>query len=236
MGHSSARSIKCLLQFKAASGIPSITIDKIGIFHPCSVAKSQHRPIQGPSQKMLQNPGDVIVADLIGPLPLSLDHKKYVLTIQDCFSHLTVAIPLINKAKAKGQLQNWMIQFANFSGYTIKVIRTDNGSELKNSIFEEFLRKNGIIHEYSVPYEHPQNGKIKRTNRTLSEISRTILVAANLPVNLWPWAFRHAVWIFNQTLHAESIKTPYELISKRVPSMDMLRVFGSKAYIHDHKF
>ncbi|MBW0539771.1 hypothetical protein O181_079486 [Austropuccinia psidii MF-1] len=133
---------------------------------------------------MVQNPGDVIVADLIGPLPLSLDHKKYVLTIQDCFSRLTVAIPLMDKAEAKGKLQNWMIQFENFSGYTIKVIQTDNGSEFKNSIFEEFLRKNGIIHEYSVPYEHHQNGKIEWTNRTLSEIARTILVAANLPVNL----------------------------------------------------
>ncbi|MBW0534694.1 hypothetical protein O181_074409 [Austropuccinia psidii MF-1] len=154
MGHLSARSIKRLLQFKAASGIPSHTIDNIGICHPCSVAKSQHRPIQGPLRKMVQNPGDVIVADLIGPLPISLDRKKYVLTIQDCFSRLTVAIPLIDKAKAKGQLQNWMTQFANFSGYTIKVIWTDNGSEFKNSIFDEFLQKNGIIHEYSVPYEH----------------------------------------------------------------------------------
>ncbi|MBW0540546.1 hypothetical protein O181_080261 [Austropuccinia psidii MF-1] len=195
MGHLSARSIKRLLQFKAASGIPPHTIDNIGICHPCSVAKSQHRPIQGLSRKMVQHPGDVIVADLIGPLPISLDRKKYILTIQDCFLCLTVAIPLVDKAEAKGQLQNWMTQFATFSGYTIKVIQTNNGSEFKNSIFDEFLRKNGIIHEYSVPYEHHQNGKIEQTNRTLSEISRTILVAANLPVILWPWPFRHAVWI-----------------------------------------
>ncbi|MBW0503131.1 hypothetical protein O181_042846 [Austropuccinia psidii MF-1] len=236
MGHLSARSIKRLLQFKAASGIPSCIIDNIGICHPCSVAKSQHRPIQGPSRKMVQSPGDVIIADLIGPLPISLDCKKYVLNIQDYFSRLTVAFLLMDKAEAKGQLQNWMTKFANFSGYTIKVVRTDNGSEFKNWIFDEFLRKNGIIHEFSVPYEHHQNGKIEQTNRTLSEISRTILVAANLPVILWPWAFCHAVWIFSRTLHAESIRTPYEIISKRIPSMDMLRIFGSKAYIHDHNF
>ncbi|MBW0478393.1 hypothetical protein O181_018108 [Austropuccinia psidii MF-1] len=115
MGHLSARSIKHLLQFRATSGIPPITIDNIGICRLCSVAKSQHCPVQGPSQKMVENPGDVIVADSIGPLPLSLDHKRYVLTIQDFFSRLTVEIPLMDKAEAKGKLQNWMIQFANVS-------------------------------------------------------------------------------------------------------------------------
>ncbi|MBW0509404.1 hypothetical protein O181_049119 [Austropuccinia psidii MF-1] len=185
---------------------------------------------------MIERPGDVITADLMGPLPHSLDHKKYILTIQDFFSCLTVVIPLLDKAGVKIEFQKWILQFMNTTGHKVKVIRTDNGSELKNIIFEEFLKTQGIIHEYSIPYEHHQNGKIGRTNQTISEMARPSLHAANLPITLWPWAYRHSVWIFNHTLHADLIKMPYETVGKRKPSLDMLKVFGSKAFLYNHNF
>ncbi|MBW0535087.1 hypothetical protein O181_074802 [Austropuccinia psidii MF-1] len=119
---------------------------------------------------------------------------------------------------------------------SIKGLRTDNGAEFKNNIMDKFLREKGIIHEYSMPYEHHQNRKIERTNRTISEIARTSIIAAGLPVTIWPWAFKHAVWIFNLTLHADEHKTPYEIISGKKPSLHLLPVFGAKSYIHHHLF
>ncbi|MBW0502314.1 hypothetical protein O181_042029 [Austropuccinia psidii MF-1] len=172
----------------------------------------------------------------MGPLPPSLDHKKYVLTIQDCLSRLTVAIPLSDKAGAKVEFQKWILQFINTTGHNVKVVRTDNGSEFKNIIFEEFLKSQGIIHKYLIPYEHHQNGKIEQTNQTISEMERTSLNAANLPVNLWPWAYRHSVWIFNCKLHADSTKMPCETVGKRKPSLEILRGFGSKAFLYSHNF
>ncbi|MBW0541760.1 hypothetical protein O181_081475 [Austropuccinia psidii MF-1] len=119
---------------------------------------------------------------------------------------------------------------------TIKAIRTDNGTEFKNSTFDAYLKGKGIIHEFSMPYEHHQNGKIEQTNRSISEIARTSLIAANLPATLWPWAFKHAVWILNQSLHADERRTPYEIISGMKPSLHLLRIFGAKAYVHNHLF
>ncbi|MBW0489545.1 hypothetical protein O181_029260 [Austropuccinia psidii MF-1] len=87
-----------------------------------------------------------------------------------------------------------------------------------------------------MPYEHHQNGRIERTNRTVSEMARTMLIASNLPSYLWPWAFRHAAWIYNRTLHADSEKTPFELLGNRRPSLEMLRIFGATSFIHDHNF
>ncbi|MBW0543150.1 hypothetical protein O181_082865 [Austropuccinia psidii MF-1] len=87
-----------------------------------------------------------------------------------------------------------------------------------------------------MPYEHHQNGRIERTNRTISEMARTMLHASNLPVYLWPWAFWHAAWIFNCTLHTDSTKTPFELLGKRKPSLQMWQVFGANSFIHDHNF
>ncbi|MBW0539131.1 hypothetical protein O181_078846 [Austropuccinia psidii MF-1] len=124
----------------------------------------------------------------------------------------------------------------NITKHTIKVVRTDNGTEFKNNIFNDFLAQHGIIHEYSMPYEHHQNGRIERTNRTISEMARTSLIAARLPSFLWPWAFCHSVWIFNRYLHADSNRTPFEVLWKRHPDLSLLRVFGAKSYLYNHNF
>ncbi|MBW0535398.1 hypothetical protein O181_075113 [Austropuccinia psidii MF-1] len=235
LGHLSIRNVKRLLQFKAADGIPNIPFDNIKICHPCSIAKAEHRPYMSPSREHITQPGDMIAADLIGPLPLSTDNKKFALVIQDLFSRLTAVIPLHDKSEAKHQLRLWILRFSNATNFKVWGVRTDNGVEFCNHFFDDFLKEKGIIHELSIPYEHHQNGQIKRTNRTISEISRTILIAANIPSTLWPFAFKHAVWIFNRTLHANSKMTPYEIVGSKKPSLHQLRVFGAKAYIFNHQ-
>jgi transposase InsO family protein len=49
----------------------------------------------------------------------------------------------------------------------IKKIRSDNGTEFKNSQIEGFLEEEGIKHEFSSPYTPQQNGVVDRKNRTL---------------------------------------------------------------------
>ena len=57
----------------------------------------------------------------------------------------------------------------------IKRIRSDNGSEFKNTSIEEFLDEEGIKHEFSAPYTPQQNGVVERKNQTLIEVPRTML-------------------------------------------------------------
>ncbi|MBW0526411.1 hypothetical protein O181_066126 [Austropuccinia psidii MF-1] len=61
-----------------------------------------------------------------------------------------------------------------------------------------------------------------------------MLILSNLPALLWPWAFRHATWIFNQSLHCDKEKTPFEILGNKKPSLDLLRVFRAKSFIHIH--
>jgi transposase InsO family protein len=46
----------------------------------------------------------------------------------------------------------------------IKKIRSDNGTEFKNSQIEGFLEDEGIKHEFSSPYTPQQNGVVERKN------------------------------------------------------------------------
>jgi transposase InsO family protein len=57
----------------------------------------------------------------------------------------------------------------------IKKIRSDNGSEFKNTQVDDYLDEEGIKHEFSAPYAPQQNGVAERKNRTLIEMARTML-------------------------------------------------------------
>ncbi|MBW0536826.1 hypothetical protein O181_076541, partial [Austropuccinia psidii MF-1] len=236
IGHLSIRQLKHMQKSNTILNIPHIPFRDIRLCHDCSISKSQHHPVKAISRNSITKPGDLIVADLMGPYELSLNNKRYILMIQDAFSRVVVAIPLSDRTEAKTYFMNWIKQFLNVTEYRIKTIQTDNGTEFKNSIFNDFLIKYGIAHEYSMPYEHHQNGRIERTNQTVSEMARTSLLAAKLPSFLWPWAFRHSVWIYNRSLHADSDKTPFELLGKKRPDMLLLRVFGEKSFLYNHNF
>jgi transposase InsO family protein len=54
-------------------------------------------------------------------------------------------------------------------------VRSDNGSEFKNTNVEEFCDEKGIKHEFSTTYTPEQNGVVERKNRTLIEMARSIL-------------------------------------------------------------
>jgi transposase InsO family protein len=54
-------------------------------------------------------------------------------------------------------------------------IRSDNGTEFKNSQIEGFLEDEGIKHEFSSPYTPQQNGVVERKNGTLLDMARTML-------------------------------------------------------------
>ncbi|MBW0548859.1 hypothetical protein O181_088574 [Austropuccinia psidii MF-1] len=220
----------------AASGIPNISFHDVKLCHDCFISKSEYLPVKTALRQLSKQPGDLIIAGLMGPYELSLNHKKYILMIQDAFSCVVVAIPLSDRSESKSRLINLIRQFMNITQYKIKTVRTDNGTEFKNFVLNDFLTQHGIIHEYSMPYEHHQNGRIEQTSQTISEMARTSLIAAKLPSFLWPWAFRHAVWIFNRYLHAESTMTPFEALRKKRPSLELLCVFGAKSYLYNHNF
>ena len=67
----------------------------------------------------------------------------------------------------------------------IKNVRSDNGSEFRNTNVEEYLDEEGIKHEFSAPYTPQQNGIVERKNRTLIEAARTMLDEYKTPDIFW---------------------------------------------------
>ena len=70
-------------------------------------------------------------------------------------------------------------------GVKIKHIRSDNGTEFKNTSLNEYPDMLGVTHELSAPYTPQQNGVVERKNMTLVEMARTMLDEYKMPRQFW---------------------------------------------------
>ncbi|GJU34241.1 integrase, catalytic region, zinc finger, CCHC-type containing protein [Tanacetum coccineum] len=67
----------------------------------------------------------------------------------------------------------------------VRNIRTDNGNEFVNHTLRSYYESVGISHETSVAQSPQQNGVVERRNRTLVEVTRTMLIYVKAPLFLW---------------------------------------------------
>jgi transposase InsO family protein len=113
--------------------------------------------------------------DLLGPIAnLSIGGGKYGLVIVNDFTRFTWVFFLHDKSKIQGTLKHFLRRSQNEFNLRIKKIRSDNGTEFKNLQAEEFLKGEGIKHEFSAPYTPQQNGVVERKNMTLIDMARTM--------------------------------------------------------------
>ncbi|MBW0481707.1 hypothetical protein O181_021422 [Austropuccinia psidii MF-1] len=184
-------------KFDVVKGFPSKPWPSINrLCESCSFAKSTHWPFKCESRDIVKAPGDVIVIDLVGPFPISVQQHLYGLVIQDHYSSLVSFIPLRSKGNATKAVLGWLRSFNVLSGHQVKRFMSDNDGEFTSDTFEDGLLHLGITHEKAILYENHHNGKVERVNQTLSEASREIMLEKNFDLGLWPWAFRHVACVF----------------------------------------
>jgi hypothetical protein len=166
--------------------------------------------------------------DLFGPVAyLSIGGSKYGLVIVDDFSRFTWVFFLQDRT-----LKRFLKRAQNEFELKVKKIRSDNGSEFKNLQVKEYLEEGGIKHEFSALYTPQQNSVVERKNRTLIDMSRTMLGEYKTPERFWLEAVNTACHAINRLyLHRLLNKTSYELLTGNKHNISYFHVFGSKCYI-----
>ena len=121
----------------------------------------------------------------------------------------------------------------NLIGKQVKVLRSDNGGEYCLKEFTSYLKEEEIAHQLTVPYTPAQNGVAKRMNRTLVELTRSMMSYASLSTNFWAEANSTAVYLRNRspTKSLEGV-TPYDCLLHQKPDVSNLQVFGCLAFLH----
>ncbi|GJR33074.1 putative ribonuclease H-like domain-containing protein [Tanacetum coccineum] len=176
----------------------------------------------------ISQPLQLLHMDLFGPTSVrSINHKTYCLVITDDFSKFSWVFFLRTKDETSGILKDFIRQIENQLNQKVKTIRCDNGTKFKNRDIIEFCGSKGIKREYSNARTPQQNGVAERKNRTLIEAARTMLADSFLPNTFWAEVVSTACYVLNRVLVTKpQNKTPYELITGKIPIISYIRPFG----------
>lgn len=236
LGHVGKRAIREIAEKGLVSGV-SIT-DKNDVFcEPCQMGKSHRLPFNKKMEHNKKNkPGEKMHTDVCGPMSTnSVGGSRYFLTFKDETTGYRHVYFMKKKSEVCEKFKIFEKMIENKFGRKMKTLRSDNGREFCNKELHDYLEKHGIQQETTAPHNPEQNGKAERENRTIVESARTMIIAKNLPLNLWAEAVNCAVYVLNRTVWTSGAVTPYEAWAEKAPNLKHLRIFGSDAYVHTPK-
>ncbi|GJW72503.1 putative ribonuclease H-like domain-containing protein [Tanacetum coccineum] len=193
--------------------------------------KASYKPIS--AVRLITDTLQLLHMDLFGPTNIrSIDQKYYSLVVTDDFSRFSWTFFLGTKDETFYVLKEFIALIENQLNKKVKGIRCDNGTEFKNAKLIELCGEKGIKRDYSNPRTPQQNGVAERKNRTLIEAARTMLADSKLPTMFWTEAVSTACYVLNRvSITNPHNKTPYELISGKVPQIGHLKPFGCQVTI-----
>jgi transposase InsO family protein len=233
LAHVGMKNLQKLLKGEHILGLTNVYFEKDGICSTCQVGKQvgAHHPHK--NIMTTDRPLELLHMDLFGPVAyISIGESKYCLVIMDDYSRFTWVFFLQEKSQTQEILKRFLRRAQNEFRLRIKKIRSENGTEFKNSQIEGFLEEEGIKHEFSSPYTPQQNGVVERKSRTLLDMARAMLDEYKTPDRFWEEAINTACYSINRLyLHRILKKTSYELLTGKNPNVSYFRVFGSKCFI-----
>ncbi|GJY54046.1 retrovirus-related pol polyprotein from transposon TNT 1-94 [Tanacetum coccineum] len=136
-----------------------------------------------------------------------------------------------SKDEAPDEIKTFLKNITVLLQAPVIIVRTDNDTEFKNQVLQEYFNSVVISHQASYVRTPQQNGVVEQRNRTLVEAARTMLIFSRAPLFLWAEAIATACYTQNRSIiHRRFDKTPYELINGRKSDISFLYVFGALCY------
>ncbi|GJU56228.1 putative ribonuclease H-like domain-containing protein [Tanacetum coccineum] len=170
----------------------------------CQKGKQHKASCKAKLVNSISKPLHMLHMDLFGPTNVkSLMKKSYCLVVTDDFSRFSWVFFLATKDETSGVLKTFITEIKNQLDYKVKVIRSDNRTEFKNSVINQFCEMKGITREFSVARTPQQNGVAEKRNRTLIEAARTMLADSKLPTTFWAEAVNTACYVLNKVVGNE---------------------------------
>lgn len=225
----------------------------------CVYGKATQHPYRSPPSHPATEPLELLHIDGNGPWQSPSLHKrhagaqgtnathslsKYVLVVVDDYTGFVwtryyttrdnfrnAFIHLITHAEADAKVKGLK--------HKVSRIRMDNAKEFTSGDIESLCENKGIQMEPTAPYAHEQNGVAERMNRTLREMSSTMLIESGLPEGFWAEAVRTATYTKNRcpnrSRHVAPAKdnqatSPYERFHGKPPTYGHLQTFGCATY------
>jgi len=201
-------------------------------YDACFRGKQTHTPVSKVREgEKAKRPLECVFVDLCGLIrPLSSSGKLYSMNIIDDFSSYVWTVPLSSKGEAAPSLQNWHCAVENQLGHCLKILISDNG-ELVSQSMAEWCAEFGVDHQRTAPYTSAQNGRAERLHWTILDKAHAMLISCKALHNLWDEFCATSAYLTNLTPSSSlQGRMPFELWYGRKPSLSHLREIGCCAF------
>ncbi|KAI3748889.1 hypothetical protein L6452_12302 [Arctium lappa] len=237
LSHLNFKTLNSLSSKELVSGLPQHSYAKESLCSACEKGKQTKASFKSKQVSSVTSPLQLLHMDLFGPVNIqSIAGKKYTLVIVDEFSRYTWVIFLRCKSDTPEELISFVKKMEVLNNLTVRSIRSDHGTEFKNSSLNNFFENKGISHNFSSVRTPQQNGVAERRNRTIIEAARSMLSDSHLPTQFWAEAVNTACFTQKRSLIIKRFgKTAYELFVGRKPSISFLHIFGCQCFILNNR-
>ena len=136
-----------------------------------SCQHSKRGRVRGKKQSKLKlfpanKPFQHVSTDIVGPLPITKNGYRYIVTMIDKFSRYCMLIPVknIKAMTVLKALEHWITIFG-----PPEAILSDNGTQFTSALYKSYDNHNGTKIKYATSYHPECNGQIERLHRWIKE-------------------------------------------------------------------
>jgi len=147
------KQLNKLIKHELVRGLKDVTFEKDKLCSACQAGKQVGNTHPRKSIMSTSKVFELLHMDLFGPTThTSIGGNKYGFVIMDDFIRYTRVFFLMDKSDVFQIFKLFVKGIHNEFETTIKRVRSDNGSEFKNTRIDELCDEFGIRHQFSAKY------------------------------------------------------------------------------------
>jgi hypothetical protein len=233
MGHANHRAINDAIRAGRIVGAPGPSVEH-GTCTVCAAAKLHQAARRTSTEYTPTCIGEFVHVDCMTSNVVSSTGYKYILGFVNAKSGATISIKMKKKSDTGQALELFMQKVASSGwfaspGFSHCTFFSDNefvdGSfqAMAQKLNQKCVKTHGIDgpsvgFKYCSPHSSFSNGKVERSFRTISNMTRCMLFSAGVSTKYWDLAYAHATYIHNciPTAATGGI-SPYEQVHGNPP-------------------
>jgi transposase InsO family protein len=147
------KQLNRLIKHDLVRGLKDVVFEKNKLCSACQAGKQVGNTHPKKSIMSTSKAFELLHKDLFGPTTYtSISENKYGFVIVDDFTRYTWVFFLVDKSDVFDLFKSFVKRCHNEFKTTIKRVRSDNGSEFKNTRVDKLCDKFGIRHQFLVKY------------------------------------------------------------------------------------
>jgi hypothetical protein len=197
---------------------------------PAEIFQEEIKCVECITETMIRNPhtgaidyttlsiGDLVYADVKGPLPKSNSGENYYIILIDAASRFVLTTPFTNRSTISHPMLRLFNDFKLTTGRQIQTLHLDGAPEFTSKHFTSLAAEQKMVLRINPGHSPHRNGMAERTIRTLSDMINPTLQNLNGKIdnfkNYWPAALRESTIILNFTTPSKKKISRYNAAAK----------------------